>query len=564
MATRCRDCDTVPKVADAGMVFEQGDGSSVQVMHNGLRMQAGGYYGQWMTDLIRLCRGHHETQEERLFHEVESRLSPDATMIELGGFWSYYSLWFLLNEPGRRAVVIEPDPVHLEVGKSNARLNGLSPHFQHGFAGGTFSPAEPFRCEVSGELEMPRFSVTHLMESEGWATLDLLHCDIQGAETEVLESCRDLFLAGKVRWVFVSTHAHQISGDPLTHQRCLSLLRECGAVIEAEHDVHESFSGDGLIVARFGAPPAGWTPVRLSSNRASSSLFRHLAYDLDESLRRAEWLDAQVSAQAPERPLHSALTVSGALYTLQADGPLGKAGDTFVLPHDEVMRPGVEALASWDLGDLEAFAAKVDPAQNYTLIDVGANIGLFSRQAALRLPAITAIHCVEPDPRNFRALHYNLCGVDAKVEFHHVALDAADGEAELMRDAMNFGNYSLNPDAMRDRSFDSVRVPTRGAAEWLIEQVGSGTGRLLWKSDTQGLDEVIVSRVPADIWERVDVAIMELWRIAKPDFDKDEFCRKIMSFEHRSLGERVGVTPAEVMEYLTSDDWQFKDLLLWR
>jgi hypothetical protein len=110
--------------------------------------------------------------------------------------------------------------------------------------------------------------------------LDLLHCDAQGVEVDVLESCEDLFRCGRIRWVFVSTHAHQISGDPLTHQRCLTMLRNVGAVIEVEHDVHESFSGDGLIVARFVPAPAGWIGVKISRNRYSESLFRNPLYDL--------------------------------------------------------------------------------------------------------------------------------------------------------------------------------------------------------------------------------------------------------------------------------------------
>ena len=286
MATRGHDCDDLPKVPDAGRVFDLGDGRPVQIMHNGMKVVAGGYYGAWMTELIRLCRGHHETQEERVFYEVERRLPPDARMIELGGYWSYYSLWFLRGSSQREALVIEPEPTYLEIGRANAELNGLAPKFMQGFAGAEFAESLPFICEASGEQAMPRFSVEYLMAQEGWDRLDLLHADIQGAETEVLESCRELLKAGRIGWVFVSTHAHQISGDPLTHQRCLAILRESGATIEAEHDIHESFSGDGLIVARFDPAPADWSTVRISYNRASQSLFRHLAYDLAEAWGR--------------------------------------------------------------------------------------------------------------------------------------------------------------------------------------------------------------------------------------------------------------------------------------
>ena len=53
-----------------------------------------------------------------------------------------------------------------------------------------------------------------------------------------------------------------------------------GTSIVAEHDVHESFSGDGLIVAKFGAIPASWKVPTLSYNRYSDSLFRNPLFDL--------------------------------------------------------------------------------------------------------------------------------------------------------------------------------------------------------------------------------------------------------------------------------------------
>jgi hypothetical protein len=55
-----------------------------------------------------------------------------------------------------------------------------------------------------------------------------------------------------------------------------------GASIVAEHDVHESFSGDGLIVARFCKMPENWRPIELSYNRHSTSFFRSLVFDLNE------------------------------------------------------------------------------------------------------------------------------------------------------------------------------------------------------------------------------------------------------------------------------------------
>jgi FkbM family methyltransferase len=279
MTTRCRDCEAIPKVPNAGSVISVGN-DRIQIMHNGVRVVADGYYGEWMTSLIERLRGHHEPQEELVFHEVLKHLSPQATMIELGGFWSYYSLWFLKDQPQRRAFVVEPDPNHIAVGKANARINDADIQFVHGCIGSVSRPVVTFATESAGKIGIPQFSVADLLRINNVATLDLLHCDTQGAETPVIESCEALLRKRRVAFAMFSTHAYQISGDPLTHQRCLQMLCDFGGTILAEHDVHESFSGDGLIAAYFGPEPIKWSEPPISRNRYSTSLFRNPIYDL--------------------------------------------------------------------------------------------------------------------------------------------------------------------------------------------------------------------------------------------------------------------------------------------
>ena len=260
--------------------LRQPDGTDVQIMHNGIRVIAGGYYGAWMQDLITRCLGHHEPQEEVLFAEILKHVAPDATMVELGGFWSFYSIWFQSLGHCRRSIVVEADPAHLEIGRINAKLNDCEPTFISAFVGRRTAPPSPFATEKSGVIELPCVSVPDIVTTYALEHLDLLHCDVQGAELDVLESCGELAATGRLGWVVVSTHTHHISHDPLTHQRCVAVLRQAGATILAEHDVHESFSGDGLIVAKFGPVPDGWRTPRLSYNRYSESLFRNPLYDL--------------------------------------------------------------------------------------------------------------------------------------------------------------------------------------------------------------------------------------------------------------------------------------------
>jgi FkbM family methyltransferase len=280
MTVSCRDCELIPKVPDAGRVISI-EGRAVQIMHNGVNVVAGGYYGEWMTGIIQRLRGHHEPQEEVVFHEILKYLPSRATMVELGGFWSYFSLWFKSQySDERRAYVVEPDPNHLDVGRENATLNNQQITFIQAAVGAEPISGITFTTESAGKIRIPQLSVASLMREHRIGKVDILHCDIQGAETAVIRSCEALFRSGAIRFGIFSTHSHHISGDPLTHQRCLAMLEDFGGLILAEHDVHESFSGDGLIAVHFGHETLQWTQPPISRNRYSNSLFRNPLYDL--------------------------------------------------------------------------------------------------------------------------------------------------------------------------------------------------------------------------------------------------------------------------------------------
>lgn len=278
LASQCCDTIDLPRVHDAGKCRALPSGAIVQVMHNGLLVEAGAYCGDWMTRLISASKGWSEPQLEKVFNELVLRLSPEATMIELGSYWSYYSLWFLKDAPNRRAIAVEPDPKHLEVGRRNAKLNGLAPIFVNAAAAATSHESIPFCGQSSGSIVLPQTTVEQLMQDAAIEILNILHCDIDGAELEVIKSCENLFRNGRIRWLVLSTHAPEISGDPLTHQRCLELIQNLGGVVEAEHDVYESFSGDGMIVARFPPEPCLFGPINISYNRYGHAYFRNPSY----------------------------------------------------------------------------------------------------------------------------------------------------------------------------------------------------------------------------------------------------------------------------------------------
>jgi FkbM family methyltransferase len=261
-------------------------------MHNGILIVEGSYYGEMGTEIISQLRGHHEPQEELAFNVVIKRLETDTkepVMIELGAYWSYYSLWFLQQIPTGKSYLIEPDPNNLEVGRRNFQLNGRSGTFVSAAIGAHADPPASFKCESDGLTRpIPIESLPSFCEKFALEHVDILLADIQGAEFDMLQGASRLLDEKRVRFLLISTHHYSFSGDPLTHQHCLDFLKSKGAHIIAEHSVSESYSGDGLIVASFDPRDLDLV-ANISYARPRQSLFGEVEYDVArvESQRKA-------------------------------------------------------------------------------------------------------------------------------------------------------------------------------------------------------------------------------------------------------------------------------------
>lgn len=251
MTVSCRDGDALPKVTGAGTIVTR-DGIRAQVMHNGVLVEEGGYYGPWMTEIIRCLQGVHEPQEEVVFAAVLERLRETVptdrqpVLVELGSFWAYYSLWFLDELPQGRTVGVEPDPNYLEVGRRNFALNRREGTFLHGAIGCEPGGTTTFVAESDGRpVEIPVHDLASVLAAADTGSIDILLADIQGAETALLHGALPLLREGRVRFVVLSTHHREISGSFTTHQQAVALLREAGAYIVAEHSVGSPTAATG-------------------------------------------------------------------------------------------------------------------------------------------------------------------------------------------------------------------------------------------------------------------------------------------------------------------------------
>lgn len=226
----CPDLETIPTVPDAGQLKD-----GVLIMHNGLKVIAGSYSGDPMTQLLHRTKGIHEPQEEKVFAQVLKHLPPHSSMLELGAWWGFYSMWFKKELPDGALYLIEPFQENLEFGKKNLALNGMQASFLQAFIGATSTKPTGATPSISIDDALAHFQLDHLT---------ILHCDIQGHELSMLQGAKQSLRKRCIDYFFISTHTTNL------HYACLDILRSADYQILAHADILNTYSFDGLIAAR--------------------------------------------------------------------------------------------------------------------------------------------------------------------------------------------------------------------------------------------------------------------------------------------------------------------------
>jgi FkbM family methyltransferase len=236
---------------------------------------------------------------------------------------------------------------------------------------------------------------------------------------------------------------------------------------------------------------------------------------------------------------------------------------------DPVMSPFILGRHVWQVEELE-FAKRVCiGSAPITLIDVGANMGLFSRQLIVALPTIVETFAYEPEPLNFACLVQNLAPFRDNVRFIQAALSNSAGNMDLLLNPDNVGNFSFNPNAMPTKH-SKMSVQTKDAADECTTWMASGR-RIFYKSDTEGFDEVVAARILPDVWPHIFAGIMEILRVDKPPFDSsmlatflDNFPNKVLLANSATHVAEARVSTAEVMNFVHGNDRLHRDLGFWR
>lgn len=122
------------------------------------------------------------------------------------------------------------------------------------------------------------------------------------------------------------------------------------------------------------------------------------------------------------------------------------------------------------------------PSTPITVVDIGANVGLFAVYMHLT-QSVDTIHCFEPSPASLELLMHNTAGLK-NTYIHPYGLINRDGRAEMMIHPRNTGQNRIASASMKGVETIEVQIRDAGRA---LDQLGLGYFDVL-KIDTEGCE----------------------------------------------------------------------------
>ena len=259
------------------------------------------------------------------------------------------------------------------------------------------------------------------------------------------------------------------------------------------------------------------------------------------------------------------------LLKLNRDSPLGARGTVIELPEDRVIFRSVRLTGRWEPETSEFLREGLDTPKktgsNSALLDIGANAGLISLQTMVLANYSHDYFLFEPLPQHVAAIRHNLA-LQSSI-FHVVpkGLSKSAGVQTIYTETRNYGNSSFLESAVSNAKVETNTQIETIDTEVFFKDFGKDFGHFVIKSDTQGMDALILSRIPRHIWKKTVRAVVEVW--ALPDIDETDVQQLLAlwgKFGRMSWNSELSppIEENEIKEFWTSKSGRQKNLFLER
>jgi FkbM family methyltransferase len=254
------------------------------------------------------------------------------------------------------------------------------------------------------------------------------------------------------------------------------------------------------------------------------------------------------------------------LLRLNKNYALGRKGTDLELPRDLAIFESVRKWGHWELQESEFLASglrKVGRSSKTALLDIGANTGLVTLQAMNLSKTSSEVFLFEPIPRHISAIKHNLRNFP-NVHVNEFALSNGNGNSEIFTETTNHGNTSLLESVVPSDELIRTHIKLIDVAEY-CDNFLKGFDNYIIKCDTQGMDALILSRIPNRIWQRTEVAVVEVW--ALPEICAQDVINLLGMYKnfkyaswHPNSQERIDIN--EIKAYWLGNSGTYRNLFL--
>lgn len=182
---------------------------------------------------------------------------------------------------------------------------------------------------------------------------------------------------------------------------------------------------------------------------------------------------------------------------------LGKKNENIVAPIDNIILPSILNSGAWE-SHIIKLIKKYSKKRKFILLDIGANIGLMSRQIINSKIKISKTFCFEPDKKKIEFIRYNLSKYK-NIKIMNYGLGKKDINTKLYKNIYNFGDTSF---VKKTSNFSKAKV--KNINKFFSKNLSLNKLPIIYKSDTQGMDEEIILSLKEKFLKNIEILIIEI------------------------------------------------------
>lgn len=244
----------------------------------------------------------------------------------------------------------------------------------------------------------------------------------------------------------------------------------------------------------------------------------------------------------------SSFTINSLNLTLNNNTPLGKKNEKLILPLDEIITPRIFKNEQWDYFIIKFIKKNIKYKNNY-FFDIGANVGLISRQLQKLDLKIKNYFCFEPEKNNFNILSKNL--INKKTYLYNFGLASKNKKTKIFDNKLNKSDKSIY--------FDKNVVTKNNLSKIILKDLNivfkkiiddKKVNHIIYKSDTQGMDEEIFLNLDYEILDKIYLLILEISNFKFILKNLDKFLNKLENFRFISTENQSDITLDELKKLI--------------